>query len=265
LFPASAKGLSGDLLFFVHGYNNSVDETDLRHRILQAGLTTNHFQCPIISFDWPAGTCAMSCVNDRHHVTLASIELVDAAIKLLLRAQTPQCDIRVHVLGHSGGALAIREAFNHADDGQARATNWTVGQLVLIAGDVSSFSFLAADPRIESAYRHCYRLTNYFNGYDEVLQVSNAKRAGLAPRLGRVGLPDAAPKKAVNVDCSAHFRTLYGESDGTETFLTTSHVWYFSDAVFQKDLAATLRGTIDRDLIPTRNTPLPNRKQSLLA
>ena len=32
------------------------------------------------------------------------------------------------------------------------------------------------------------------------------------------------------------------------------HSWYFSDAVFHKHLAVTLRGTIDGTLIPTRVT-----------
>jgi hypothetical protein len=124
---------------------------------------------------------------------------------------------------------------------------------VLIAGDVSASSFSAADPETESSYRHCYRLTNYYNGYDQVLQISNVKRIGLAPRVGRVGLPADAPSKAVNVDCSPHFHVTYPDTD-----LTNSHSWYFSDATFHRDLAITLKGSIDRSVIPTRSaSPSP--------
>lgn len=150
-------------------------------------------------------------------------------------------------------AFVIREAFDHADDGQATATSWTAGQLVLIAGDVSAVSFSAPDPETESTYRHCYRLTNYFNGYDEVLQISNVKRVGLAPRVGRVGLPLDAPEKATNVNCSSYFRATYPGIGDAQADLGRSHSWYFSDATSQRDLAITLKGTIDRSVIPTRD------------
>ena len=260
LFPDSAAGPTGDLLFFVHGYNNSVAEVDARHRSLQTGLTGNNLLCPVVSFDWPSGETALAYLADRDNAKVTAVRLVSSGIKLFVQAQTERCDIRAHVLGHSMGAFAVREAFDHADDGQSTATAWTAGQLVLIAGDVSAASFSSNDPETESTYRHCYRLTNYCNGYDEVLQISNVKRVGVSPRVGRVGLPADAPEKAVNVDCSTHFRATYGESDGSPAFLTRSHSWYFSDAVFHKDLAITLRGTIDRSLIPTRTTSADNRQ-----
>ena len=75
---------------------------------------------------------------------------------------------------------------------------------------------------------------------------------GLAPRVGRVGLPADAPQKAVNVDCSDHFHRTYGASDLTPAFAAKSHSWYFSDAQFLKDLSTTLRGNVDRNYIATR-------------
>jgi hypothetical protein len=40
--------------------------------------------------------------------------------------------------------------------------------------------------------------------------------------------------------------------------LWLTHSWYFSDPIFQKDLAITLQGKIDREKIPTRG-PVPGR------
>jgi esterase/lipase superfamily enzyme len=243
------RGPSGDLLFFVHGYNNTVALVDQRHRLIQAGLATNNLPCPVISFDWPSGDQALGYLRDRDHARITAVRLVDAGIRLFVLSQARKCDIRVHVLGHSTGAFLIREAFDHADDGQATATTWTTGQLVLIAGDVSAASFSTDNPETESTYRHCYRLTNYFSGFDEVLQISNVKRVGLSPRVGRVGLPLDVPTKAVNVNCSDHFHATYPNAD-----TGTSHSWYFSDATFLRDLAITLEGSVDRTLIPTRLT-----------
>ena len=80
-----------------------------------------------------------------------------------------------------------------------------------------------------------------------MLQISNVKRIGLSPRVGRVGLPMDAPSKAANLNCSTYYFKTYGE--GT---LSQSHAWYFTDSTFHKDLAITLRGAIDRHVIPTR-------------
>jgi esterase/lipase superfamily enzyme len=253
----------GDILFVVHGLNNSIEEIDARHKLIQAGLAENNFPCEVISFDWPAGTFSVANLLDRDHPKTTAFRLVKGAIGLFVNKRNLRCGVRVHVLGHSGGVLVLREAFSHADDSQFAATAWTVGQLVLIAGDVSANSLSANDPRSEGAFRHSYRITNYSNGYDEVLQISNANRLGLEPRVGRVGLPADGAGKAVNVDCSPHFRSSYGEGDGTSEFMERSHAWHFADATFQKDLAITLRGGIDRQLIPTRS--LSNGAKQILS
>jgi hypothetical protein len=81
----------------------------------------------------------------------------------------------------------MREALDHADDGSETGTDWMLNQLVLIAGDIEAADFVAGNKDTESMLGHTYRLTNYFNRYDEVLQISNVKRASVEPRVGRVG------------------------------------------------------------------------------
>src|SRR4051794_26813419 len=46
------------------------------------------------------------------------------------------------------------------------------------------------------------------NPFDEVLQLSNVKRAGFASRVSRVGLPSDAPAKSVNVDCGEYYQSM---------------------------------------------------------
>ena len=76
------------------------------------------------------------------------------------------------------------------------------------------------------------------------------KRLGTAPRAGRVGLPADIPSKAVNVDCSEYFSTKDPkQSTCTGTF---NHSWHIGDPEFALDLALTLEGEIDRQVIPTR-------------
>jgi hypothetical protein len=119
----------------------------------------------------------------------------------------------------------------------------------------------------EAIYRHCVRLTNYSSRYDEALGISNVKRLGIAPRVGRVGLPDDAPAKAVNVDCGAYYNLLTTDAgvratDSPEGIVGfPSHSWYFGNKLFASDLFQTLIGT-DRTLAATRaevTPPLVNR------
>jgi hypothetical protein len=100
-----------------------------------------------------------------------------------------------------------------------------------------------------SLYRHCVRLTSYSNPFDKVLKLSNIKRVGVAPRAGRVGLPDDVPDKAVNVNCGAHFRGLGDRSDALGSW---THSWHVGDPVWTRDLLHTVRGDVDRRYIETR-------------
>jgi len=253
---------TGDVAFLVHGYNVGIADVDVARGKIQQGLAANNFACQVICFDWPSGQNPVAYLRDLDHARVTAIRLVTGGVKLFVTALTKDCNIRVHVLGHSMGAFVVREAFDHADDGASTSTNWTANQLVLFSGDVDAPSFSASDADTESLYRHCYRLTNYFNGHDEILQISNVKRAGVEPRVGRVGLPDDAPEKAVNVDCSDYYQRTYGARPGIIQPALFSHSWYFDDPMFMQDLATTLRGAIDRDKIPTRG-PGPGRTQIL--
>jgi hypothetical protein len=103
------------------------------------------------------------------------------------------------------------------------------------------------------------RLTNYSNGNDEVLQISNVKRVGVEPRVGRIGLPAAAPASAVNIDCSLYYKAEIEPHAPGPAGIATSHSWQFGDPVFTEDLAQTLNGNVDRGAITTREMIAVNR------
>ena len=99
-------------------------------------------------------------------------------------------------------------------------------------------------------FERTVRLTNYSNRHDKVLGVSNAKRLGTSPRVGRVGLPANPHSKSINVDCTSYFAT----KDPSKSVFngTFNHSWHIGDLVFALDLALTLEGEIDRHALPTR-------------
>ena len=150
----------------------------------------------------------------------------------------------------------IREAFDDADDHTIAAINWTVSQITFIGGDVSAASFSSGNPESESVYRHCVRLTNYSNPFDEVLQLSNVKRAGFASRVGRVGLPPDAPTKSVNVDCGSYWQAMRV----TDQMRTSSEIRRIPGRLGTRCLPRIVRrrrGHLDRDALsaPIKNPP----------
>jgi hypothetical protein len=250
-----SSGVSrSDLVVFIHGFDNKPPIILQRHRQLQSDLVAAGFDGLVVSFDWPSGDTALAYLHDRDNARQTALALVRDCIELFVRAQTAtECDVNVHILAHSTGAYVVREAFDDADHRKVPSSvNWTASQIAFIGGDISATSLTHANPETESIFRHCVRLTNYSNPFDEVLQLSNVKRAGLTPRVGRVGLPSDAPSTAVNVDCGDYYQVMIKERDPATIIGIASHSWHIGDPVFTADLAHTLNGDLDRRAIPTR-------------
>ncbi len=245
----------GDIIIFVHGYNNSMKDVMKRHDLLQKRLGKLGFKGAIVSFDWPSATRTLNYMEDRSDAKATASRLVNDGIMLLARNQMEQdknkCDIDVHLLGHSTGAYVIREAFYEA--GQNRSisrVNWQVSQIAFIGGDIARKSLSENDSKSQALFRHSTRITNYQNPYDKALKASNVKRLGMAPRVGRVGLPEDTPENIVNVNVGKYWSGL--DQEDSDASGNWTHSWHFDDKVFARDFLYTIEGDIDRASIPTR-------------
>lgn len=257
---ADADERIGDILFFVHGYNNDQDIVIKRHRLLLKDLKKAGYQGTLVSFDWPSASSALNYLEDRSDAKATAFQLVKDGLAPLAKLQRPACQINVHVLAHSMGAFVIREALDDADDRRSIAANsWTISQTVLIGGDLSSSSMKRNDSKSSSLFRRSIRLTNYFSRYDSALKLSNVKRIGVAPRVGRIGLPEEIPSKAVDVDCSDYWNSLAEKS--AKFHGQFDHSWYVGDPLFTRDLLLTINGDLDRHAFPTRLRTGPSRFQ----
>ncbi|MFK7751182.1 MAG: alpha/beta hydrolase [Sedimentitalea sp.] len=240
----------GTVLFYVHGFNTEQHEMRTRHKKIVAGLKAQGFDGVVVSYDWPSDGELLSYASDRADARAAANGLLGKGLYEFVRRQTVDCQINVHVLAHSMGCFVLREAFDYADDNhEAAQTSWSVSQIALVAADISSKSMLAGSPKSSSLLRHAARVTNYYNPYDGVLSISGVKRVGLARRLGRVGLPDPRSVKTVNLNCGPYFDD---HRDDFDHGLRATHTWYFDSPRFFEDLAHTLAGALDRDVIPRR-------------
>jgi esterase/lipase superfamily enzyme len=239
----------GDVLIYIHGFNMGLDTVLTRHRLIKKGLKALGYKGAVASFDWPSADSALNYLEDRSDAKLTALRLVSDGIAPLTAFMRQDCEISVHALAHSMGAFVLREAMDDADDRRALVTTgWSLSQVMMCSADVSADS-MGPSAVSSSLYRHCIRLTNYSNPYDAVLSISNAKRVGVSPRVGRIGLPVTAPAKAVNVDVGIYY------DENREKFakvVNSDHSFYFSSPEFLKDVYFTIMGEIDRAAIPTR-------------
>ena len=253
-------GLSeGEIVVYVHGYNNDTKAVLRRLRSLKKGLKANGFDGVVLAFDWPSADMALNYLEDRLDAKQTAFRLVTEGIRSFAALQEPDCRINTHIVAHSMGCYVVREAFDDADDRPGiAAQSWSVSQIVFLGADVSAASMEEGRSKTSSLYRHCVRLTNYFNPFDTVLTVSNVKRVGVSRRAGRVGVNAPEPKKLVDLNCGRYWDTHGAKIKGPDD---SPHNWYFSDKQVLKDLAYTLKGDIDRDKIPTRE---PGNQGNLL-
>ncbi|MBW8812192.1 MAG: alpha/beta fold hydrolase [Caulobacterales bacterium] len=247
----------GDILFLVHGFNVSHASARAFHMKCAAALAAAGWTGQLVSYDWPSDGLVFAYLPDRANARAAASALVTSGISVLEAAQQADCTVNVHVLAHSMGGFVVQQAFTWAY--QDVPPDWKVGQLMFAAADVDHSVFAAGQVSARMFVKHAGRLTAYCNRYDKALVVSNAKRLDLAPRMGRVGLPDDAPAMMCEVDCTAFFHGAY-PGLGAELSPQTSHCFYFDQPEFWQDVVLTLAGGIDRSVFPTREpTATPNR------
>lgn len=241
-----------EVLIYLHGYNMSREVTLERHKVLKENMQKKGWKGELITFSWPSSKNTLLYWEDRLDGLDVAFQIVHKCIRLLSNQIENGCEIKVHVIAHSTGALLVREGFKIAKMAYGGRANWNVGQVVFIAGDISSDSM--DSPESAALYERSGRITNYFSNYDSALMVSSAKRLGFANRVGRVGLPLSSADKAIDVNCSQHFKANEEKLKPLVKNAEFSHSWYFWSETFIEDLLYTLKGDLDRNVIPTRTT-----------
>ncbi|HIA46970.1 MAG TPA: alpha/beta hydrolase [Candidatus Hydrogenedentes bacterium] len=229
----------GDVPVFVHGYNNSQEVVMQRQRTLKKDVEDLNYGGAVIAYGWPSGTTGMAYLEDRDDAKDTAHRLRDDCIAPFKRQQEKDCEFNLHLLAHSTGAYVIRQSFSDADESASiKNFPWKASQIAFIGADVSRRSMKDTESHLKFLYRHCVRLTNYQNPHDSVLKLSNTKRIGLAPRVGRVGLPDNAGHKAVNVNCCPYYHSLDIDAltQGVDYHGSFCHSCYFPKLLKQNNL-----------------------------
>lgn len=233
----------GDILIYIHGYNNDQEKLIKRHRQLKKSLKKNGFKGVVVSFDWPSEGDPFKYREDREDASAPFI--LDGLRELTLFEKWSPCyNIKVHLLAHSTGAYVVKEAFKDMNK------FWNINQIIFIGADISS-----ASEEPFAFYKHCDSVTNYHSSHDWALTFSEILQwfSDLisfdddSQRAGKDGLDINSSPKIVNIDCSDYYDNNYNlekqnqriDADN-EIIGSMSHSWYVGDELFTKDMYLTI-------------------------
>jgi pimeloyl-ACP methyl ester carboxylesterase len=258
------------VLVFVHGFGNDSCKIIERHNTIKPHVPPG---VTLASFDWPSGNPGFSAYqNDKLNAASSAPYFIANCLKVLFRKFPPG---NVHLFGHSMGAYVIEQVFQTPQV-------FTVGHVLLAAGDVDQLNYGAGTPLLANYLSHCNNLSVYWSQDDQALL--DSQRINHYVPLGLQGFKGVVPDRCYSIDSAGYFRN-YAKNDPPPapppppppnlpippiSAAEYSHVWYLLYAPkpppvndFYTDVGAVLQGYLT---FPTRAPkpppPLPPDKNS---
>lgn len=173
---AKRAPIDRDILFFVHGYNNSTSEALLR---MGQFVEDSGFQGVPILFSWASGATAAKYVYDINSALVARSQL-KPTFDLLSRTSVKEIDI----FGHSMGAFLVMEGVVQADLAGRFNRSGRLGAIVLASPDIDIDLFNAQLSQVETDFSRLFVL---LSKDDNILRLSRILSGG----VDRVGASDA--------------------------------------------------------------------------
>lgn len=214
----AAPAGSGDVLFFIHGFNYSwPDALTHLHRLSRIYAETSHSPVSqIIYFTWPSWGKIHRYWKDQQIAAPAGMVLARLFSKLVRfyaeffdpekrRARPELCGKRIHLAAHSMGNQVLRE-FMRSIVGEQLLRHPVFGEAMLLNADVEWTALNPGEPMHElSTYADRVHVYNHFS--DDALRHSSTVKNPGEKRLGQHG-PQSVdtnilPPRAVVVDCSS--------------------------------------------------------------
>ncbi len=177
-----------DILFFVHGYNNTTSDAVLR---LAQFVEDSGFQGVPVLFDWASAARLTRYVYDLNSALIARPRLPEIS-EIVARTNADGIDI----FAHSMGAFLTMEAMKDAvQTGRFNATG-KLQTIILAAPDIDMDLFRSQLEQIDTKFDRFFVL---LSGDDSALSVSR-KIAGGVPRVGASDIDELATLGVIAID-----------------------------------------------------------------
>ena len=185
------KAPSRDVFIFVHGYNNTFE--DSARRAAQLAYDLNFDGTPIL-YSWPSQASATAYTVDEAVTPISGLKMAE----FLNTVVTQSGAARIHLIAHSMGNRVLIDALQAFLARRAPENRQHLfGQIVFTAPDVDRDYFAAAFDSLQGAAE---RLTLYASTSDYALRSSQLVHG--APRAGSAGLSIIRLKGLDTIDMS---------------------------------------------------------------
>ncbi len=249
-----------DVIIYLHGFANDFPNTAARSAALQHIYGAEGKEAIVVAFSWPSNGKVFGSYNyhsDRDDAALSGVSMARALMKLvefltelrkedrqtLLDAQREgriptdeelhQCNRGIHLVAHSMGNWALRNAINRFAELNEGRVPRIVDHAFLMAADDDADTL-----GLEHKMGKLLRLANFVHVYhakdDRALQISDSTK-GNPDRLGAHGPQnlDLLDERVLAVDCK----------DISDTDMSHGrHQYYRLRKEIISDVVATLRG-----------------------
>ena len=213
---AAAKATdTGSVVVFVHGYNYGFDRSCRMAAELQRSLEG---KATVLMFAWPSNAGPADYVRDQADIEWSVPFLADFLERLGERTGRANIRLLAHSLGSRGALFALWRL------GADLAERPVIGQLVLLAPDFDSQTFVAMLPRLLPVTDG---ISLYASSKDAPLKVS--RQLNGYPRLGEAGelLTVADGMDTIDVSASGRYQIL-------------GHEYFYYHPLVKADLVALL-------------------------
>lgn len=230
-----------NIAVYVHGYNYSHSQLLHHLRIFKKGLTANGFSGVVVGFDWPSAKVLVNYIEDRIDAKKSAARLLQDCIWPIMRHHH---QVPIHIIAHSTGAYIVKQAFDQTENTfDSVNTPYYLEKIIFFAGDIAQKKFYNS-PDKNLILKHCKTFINYYNKKDEALEAANAIRLGLSPRIGQIGLLKNMSLNCCNKNFTHHYNKISVNAPNKIfdpiDYAYFTHMWYFEDAFWLKDLTSEL-------------------------
>lgn len=177
-----------DILFFVHGYNNTTSDAVLR---LAQFAEDSGFQGVPVLFDWASAARLTRYVYDLNSALIARPRLPEISA-IMARTNAEGYDI----FAHSMGAFLTMEAMKDAVQSGRFNASGRLQTIVLASPDIDMDLFRSQLEQINTKFDRFFVL---LSGDDSALSVSR-KIAGGVPRVGAADIDELASLGVIAID-----------------------------------------------------------------
>jgi esterase/lipase superfamily enzyme len=200
--------LQQHLSLFVHGYNNSWEDSAKRYAQIKTDLYDKRGLGALVLYSWPSNGTSAGYLPDREDARKSGEQtaelfttLYDSVFEREMKAAktgdpAQRCKAKISVIAHSMGNYVVQKGLAVA----ARRLNspqliTLIHQLAMVAADVDNDLFQKDQPDTSDGSlmaNLCYRIGALYTGLDNVLGASAGLKHFGKRRLGRSGLEDNA-------------------------------------------------------------------------